>query len=61
LRAVAPGVCRDAALDFFDDPRRIFASRVVRRDHDEIAQTAGDGAHQRTLRSDRDRRRSRTP
>ena len=55
------GVGRDAALDLLDDPRRILAARVVGRDDDEIAQTAGDGAHQRPLRCDRDRRRSRTP
>ena len=44
-RAVMP------ALDLFDDAVRILAARVVRRHDDEVAQPAGDRAHQRTLRA----------
>ena len=51
LRGVTPRVGRDAALNFLDDPHRILAARIVRGDHDEVAQPSGYGAHQRTLRA----------
>ena len=51
LLAVAAGVGGDAALDLLDDPAGILAARIVRRDHDHVAQPAGDRAHQRALRA----------
>src|SRR4249920_1861352 len=51
LRAVPPRVRRNPAADLLDDPVRILAARVVRRDHDEVAEAPRDGAHQRTLRA----------
>src|SRR5207248_6630886 len=51
LFCVFPGVRGDAALNLQEDPIRIFAARIVGGDHDEIAETASHGAHQRTLRA----------
>ena len=49
LRRARLGRRHEAALDLFDDPERILRARVVGRQHDEIAQPRGDGAHQRPL------------
>ena len=51
-RAVGGGFARrDAAADLFDDGRGIFAARIVRRDHHDVAQARRHHAHQRTLRA----------
>ena len=42
---------RNPALDFFDNPHRVLASRVVGRHHDDVAQPDGNRAHQRPLRA----------
>ena len=53
--SAAAGRCRGAcrrvrpAANLLDDPDRILGARIVRRHDDQIAQPAGDGAHQRTL------------
>src|SRR5438105_1046446 len=49
-RVLSSGVRRNAALDLFDDPIRIFVARVVRGDHQDIGQPARDSAHQRAFR-----------
>ena len=43
-----------------DDQQRIFAARIVAREHHHVAHAARSFAHQRTLGCDRDRRRSQT-
>src|SRR5262249_51245784 len=51
LAAVAARVRRETSLNVFDDPARILAAGIIGGDDDEVAQSAGDGAHQRSLRS----------
>ena len=59
--AVASRVRRDAALNLLDDPVRILAARVVRRDHDHDRSAGRRPRPSAAAWCDRDRRRSQTP